>query len=107
LGVFNIPPSITQLPAGAGVAGNGPGQQVLNDAGNFGYSGPCPPPGIVLNGIHHYVFTVYALDEELKLPPSVDFPPTGAALYRAMIGHVLKRASISGVFSCADASSCS
>jgi len=106
-GVFNIPPSITELPAGAGAAGSPPGQQILNDAFNFGYSGPCPPPGLVPDGIHHYVFTVYALDKELDLPPSADFPPTGAALYRAMIGHVIDRASITGLFRCTDATSCS
>jgi Raf kinase inhibitor-like YbhB/YbcL family protein len=106
-GVFNIPPSITELPAGAGAAGSGPGQQILNDAFNFGYSGPCPPPGLVPNGIHRYVFTVYALDTELHLPPSADFPPTGAALYRAMIGHVIDHASITGLFRCTDANSCS
>jgi Raf kinase inhibitor-like YbhB/YbcL family protein len=106
-GVFNIPPAITELPAGAGAGGSGPGQQILNDAFNFGYSGPCPPPGLVPDGIHHYVFTVYALDKELDLPPSVDFPPTGAALYRAMIGHVIDQASITGLFRCTDATSCS
>jgi phosphatidylethanolamine-binding protein (PEBP) family uncharacterized protein len=86
-GVFNIPPSISEFPAGAGAAGSGPGQQILNDAFNLGYSGPCPHPGLVPDGIHGYVFTVYALDQELDLPLSVDFPPTGAARYRAMIGH--------------------
>jgi Raf kinase inhibitor-like YbhB/YbcL family protein len=88
-GTFNITPSVTELSAGAGAAGSGPGQQILNDTFNFGYSGPCPPPGLVPGGIHRYVFTVYALDKELDLPPSVDFPPTGAALYRAMLGHVI------------------
>ena len=101
--VFNIPPSVTELSAGAGAAGSGPG----NDAFNFGYSGPCPPPGLVPGGFHRYVFTVYALDKELDLPPSVNFPPTGAALYRAMIGHVIDRASITGLFRCTDATSCS
>lgn len=106
-GVFNIPPSVTELSAGAGAAGGGPGQQILNDAFNFGYSGPCPPPDLVPGGTHRYVFTVYALDKELDLPPSVNFPPTGAALYRAMIGHVIDRASITGLFRCTDATSCS
>jgi Raf kinase inhibitor-like YbhB/YbcL family protein len=105
-GVFDIPPTTTELPAGAGAAGSGPGQQILNDAFNFGYSGPCPLPGLVPNGIHRYVFTVYALDRVLDLPPSVDFPPTGAALYRAMIGQVIESASNTGLLSCTDANSC-
>jgi phosphatidylethanolamine-binding protein (PEBP) family uncharacterized protein len=68
---------------------------------------PYHPPGLVPGGIHRYVFTVYALDKELDLPPSVDFPPTGAALYRAMIGHVIDRASITGLFRCTEATACS
>lgn len=44
-GVCNIPPSITELPAGSGAAGSGPGQQILNDAFNFGYSGLVRLPG--------------------------------------------------------------
>jgi len=59
------------------------------------------------NGIHQYVFTVYALDQKLDLIPSPDFPPSADALYRAMINHVIDQASITGFFSCTDASSCS
>lgn len=107
-GIYNIPTTTTELPENAGVDGSTFGAQVLNDAGNFGYSGPCPPPDIVTNGIHSYVFTVYALDTQLELlSPSPDFPPTGAALFRAMIGHVVGEASITGLFKCTDASGCS
>jgi Raf kinase inhibitor-like YbhB/YbcL family protein len=102
-GMYNIPVTTTELPQNAGVAGSTFGAQVLNDALNFGYSGPCPPPDIVKKGIHTYVFTVYALDTQLELPfPSPDFPPTGAALFRAMIGHVLDTARITGLFKCTD-----
>jgi Raf kinase inhibitor-like YbhB/YbcL family protein len=31
-----------------------------NDFGTFGWGGPCPPPG----QLHHYVFTLYALDKD-------------------------------------------
>ena len=37
--------------------------------GNTGYNGPAPPPD---HGVHHYYFWVYALDEALELPPSLD-----------------------------------
>jgi len=104
-GIYNIPPDTTQLALGAGAPGNG--LQVFNDAGIQGYSGPCPPPGLVPNGIHRYVFTVYALDKELDLTQSPDFPPFADALYRAMIGHVIESTSITGLFSCTDANSCS
>jgi Raf kinase inhibitor-like YbhB/YbcL family protein len=99
-GMYNIPPTTTQLAVNAGAPGNG--LQVFNDALIQGYSGPCPPPDLVPNGIHHYVFTVYALDKELDLTVSPDFPPAADGLYRGMIGHVIEQASITGLFGCTD-----
>lgn len=106
-GQYNIPADTTQLSAGDGGAGNGPGLQVYNDAFNLGYTGPCPPPGSETNtdGIHHYVFTVYALDTKLDLIPAPAFPPYADGLYRAMIGHVIDQTSITGLFNCNDDSS--
>lgn len=98
--MYNIPPTTTQLAVNAGAPGNG--LQVFNDALIQGYSGPCPPPDLVPNGIHHYVFTVYALDKELDLTVSPDFPPAADGLYRGMIGHVIEQASITGLFGCTD-----
>jgi Raf kinase inhibitor-like YbhB/YbcL family protein len=107
-GMYNIALTRTELPENAGVSSSAFGEQVLNDAGQFGYSGPCPPPDIVPQGNHTYVVTVYALDTQLDLPfPSPDFPPTGSELFRAMIGHVVDTASIRGIFRCTDESSCS
>lgn len=105
-GDIDVPPTATELAAGSGTPGSG--QQVYDDAGVQGYSGPCPPPDLVPNGIHYYVFTLYALDEELDLTPSPDFPPGADGLYRAMIGHAIDHASIPGRFKCPDnASTCS
>lgn len=94
-GIYNIPPSTTTLPAGAGVAGSKYGDQIVNDAGYQGYSGPCPPPGLV----HQYVFTVYALDTTLSLPSSTKFPANAETLLRALIGHVIESTSITALYS--------
>jgi len=55
----------------------------------YGYDGPCPPWNDSL--VHHYSFSVFALDvERLDLPARFD----GAAARAAMEGHVLDAASI-------------
>lgn len=59
----------------------------------YGYDGPCPPWNDSL--IHHYVFTVFALDTaELDLPAGFG----GAELRDAMQGHVLDSASWVGTY---------
>jgi len=108
-GVYNIPPDVTELLADAGVATSGY-PQITDDAGDVGYAGPCPPPGIVPNGIHRYLFTVYALDTKLDLPAfPPGFPAPSETLFRAMIGHVIETATNTGLFSCdnAPAAGCS
>ena len=45
------------------------------------YRGPAPPAG----NLHHYHFVVYALDEELNLPPDLD----REELLEAIEGHVI------------------
>jgi Raf kinase inhibitor-like YbhB/YbcL family protein len=102
-GIYNIPPDVTELPENAGVATNAY-PQITDDAGNVGYAGPCPPPDIVTNGIHRYLFTVYALDTRLDLPAfPPGFPAPAETLFRAMIGHVIESATITGLFSCDNA----
>jgi phosphatidylethanolamine-binding protein (PEBP) family uncharacterized protein len=54
--------------------------------------------------VHDYVFTVYALDTELKLSSSANFPANAETLYHALIqagrdGHILDSASLTGFFS--------
>ena len=64
-------------------------------AGNyFGYDGPCPPWNDLLP--HHYVFTLYALDVA-RLATTGIF--TGADARRAMAGHVLAEAAVTGRYS--------
>ena len=59
----------------------------------FGYDGPCPPWNDSI--IHHYVFTVYALDLA-RVPLEGKFG--GADVRRAIDGHVLAQASITGTY---------
>ena len=57
----------------------------------YGYDGPCPPWNDEI--AHRYVFTLYALDVA-QLAVSDRF--TGSDVRRAMDGHVLARASVTG-----------
>lgn len=57
----------------------------------YGYDGPCPPWNDAIP--HHYVFTLYALDVP-RLDVAGKF--TGADVRRAMQGHVLAEASVTG-----------
>lgn len=59
----------------------------------FGYDGPCPPWNDTI--VHHYVFTVYALDID-RLPVEGKF--TGAQVREAMQGHILAQASLTGTY---------
>jgi Raf kinase inhibitor-like YbhB/YbcL family protein len=59
----------------------------------FGYDGPGPPWNDEL--VHHYHFTLYALDVA-RCP--VDGKFTGPDVLKAVEGHVLDRASIVGTY---------
>ncbi|MBK9446421.1 MAG: YbhB/YbcL family Raf kinase inhibitor-like protein [Betaproteobacteria bacterium] len=58
-----------------------------------GYDGPCPPWND--ERIHHYVFTVFALDIE-HLPLEGKFG--GQQARDAMAGHIVGQASITGIY---------
>jgi Raf kinase inhibitor-like YbhB/YbcL family protein len=67
--VYNIPPDIGSLAAGAGDPKKGlmpkGAVQGRTDYGSVGYGGPCPPPGKP----HHYNFRLYALKvPKLEVP---------------------------------------
>lgn len=64
-------------------------------AGQYhGYDGPCPPWNDSI--IHHYIFTLYALDVE-RCPVEGKF--SGTEVLKAIQGHVLAEAKISGTYS--------
>ncbi|WP_329122201.1 YbhB/YbcL family Raf kinase inhibitor-like protein [Streptomyces sp. NBC_01353] len=89
--LFDIPASVTELPAGAGTgsfAGLPAGAvQARNDYGSRDFGGAAPPAG----ENHRYVFTVYAVDTE-KLGPDADTSP--AAVGFNLRFHTLGRAQL-------------
>lgn len=111
----NLDPNLGEIEAGAfsnGVTARGKGPATahgavhgINDytgwfAGDadmegdyYGYDGPCPPFNDSI--IHHYHFTLYALDV-----PTLDLKErfTGADLKAAMEGHILGSASVVGTY---------
>ena len=58
-----------------------------------GYDGPCPPWNDEI--VHHYVFTLYALDVP-RCPVQGRF--TGADVRAAIAGHVLAEARLTGTY---------
>jgi Raf kinase inhibitor-like YbhB/YbcL family protein len=96
--VFNIPPSITSIPKGAGDRGKGlmPGGAVQSrtDFGTNGYGGPCPPPGAKP---HHYQITIYALDVA-ALPNAKHRNASAALVGFDLNSHTLAKATLTGMY---------
>ncbi|MGH8616490.1 MAG: YbhB/YbcL family Raf kinase inhibitor-like protein [Burkholderiales bacterium] len=115
--LVDLPASVTEIKAGeysSGVTARGkPGpegprgtRQGVNDytswfagdkdmAGNyFGYDGPCPPWNDTI--VHHYQFTLYALDVA-RCPVEGTFK--GPDVLAAIRGHLLAQASVTGTYS--------
>ena len=59
----------------------------------FGYDGPCPPWNDEI--VHHYHFTLYALDVD-RCPVEGEF--TGPEVVQAIEGHILDKVSITGLY---------
>lgn len=116
--LVDLPASLTSIAAGQysdgvtprgksgpEIAAGGPGRHGINDytgwfAGDadmsgdyFGYDGPCPPWNDSI--VHHYVFTLFALDVE-RLPVEGKF--AGQQVRDAMRGHILGQAQITGTY---------
>lgn len=92
--VYGVPGDTTNLPSGfpkeAETARPVRARQGMNDFRRVGYGGPCPPPGAP----HRYVFTLYALDVPLDIPPGA----TKGILLTEMEEHVIEKAELVGKY---------
>ncbi|HEY3287205.1 MAG TPA: YbhB/YbcL family Raf kinase inhibitor-like protein [Gemmatimonadaceae bacterium] len=89
--LYNIPPSVSALPEGGARSPVPSGAlEGLNDSGDPGYEGPCPPIGR-----HRYFHTLYALDTVL---PDLGPRATRKDLDAAMRGHILETAAVMGTY---------
>jgi hypothetical protein len=66
--------------------------QGLNGRGGHEYVPPAPPPG---HGDHFYYFKLYALDENLDLPPGL----SRAELLQCIDDHIIEQARNVGTYS--------
>lgn len=87
--IYNIPAQVSQLKEAFPTDEKLPDgtEQGLNDFGNTGYGGPCPP-----SGVHRYYFKLYALDTVIDIEPGI----TKDELLSAMEGHILAEAKLMG-----------
>lgn len=85
--VYDISPSVAEIPMGRPLGERiDEGMQGMNDFGELGYTGPCPPAGEERT----FYIRLYALDCELHLGPGAD----RRALMRAMRGHIIEQTEL-------------
>lgn len=89
--VFNIPPTITKLDENSSFDKLKGVKQGLNNNNQIKFQGACPPQG---SGVHHYRFTLYALDSMLELPEGV----SKQKLSSAMKGRILEQTTLMGIY---------
>jgi Raf kinase inhibitor-like YbhB/YbcL family protein len=91
--VADIPADVTELPAGAGEAGNAklPGDafQLRHDGGAADFVGAAPPAG---HGVHRYFFIVHAVDVASVRDLGVTEDSTPGFLGFILSSHTLARA---------------
>jgi Raf kinase inhibitor-like YbhB/YbcL family protein len=93
--LFNLPPDLKGLSAGAGAAGKAPKGATIGftDYGENAYGGMAPPPG---DPPHRYQFTVWALD--VPRLEGADERTTYAKFRFLIRGHVLAQGTLTGMF---------
>ncbi len=85
--VYNLDPSLDEIAEGSLPSG---AKEGLNDSGEVGYTGPCPPAGE-----HYYHFILLALDTNINFPQ----PPNRETFEEAIKGHVLDQTELVGMYS--------
>ena len=80
--MWNIPPDTTHILEGVAPKKAAEGG---NDFGTIGYGGPCPK-----TGVHHYRFTLYALD----IIPNLNATTQRPDLEQAIASHILDQAQL-------------
>ena len=78
--IYNIPGTVTTLNATT-IAESTPG---MDDFPLLGYGGPCPPAD---GQIHHYIFTLYALDVASLGPAGMTYTQVTNAINAAVDSH--------------------
>ena len=84
--VYNLPAQTHSLPVGSIPPA---AQQGICNGGTYGYEGPCPK---YFQGVHHYLFQIFALDTILDLPQEAD----KTMVAKAMVGHIRDRTTLTG-----------
>lgn len=84
--VWNIHPSVEDIPEGSAPEG---GIEGRTSFGRSGYGGPCPH-----KGMHRYFFKLYALDTVLNVP----LTSTAEDVEEAMKGHIMADAKLMGTY---------
>jgi Raf kinase inhibitor-like YbhB/YbcL family protein len=91
--MFDISPDTKALDGGHPTeARTDRARQAVNDFGNTGYGGPCPPPG---HGVHHYNFRLLALSTDRL---DVGDQPKCAEVEQAAQPHVIAEARLIGTY---------
>lgn len=87
--LLNIPTNIKSIAQGGKIDGT---LETITDFKTTGYGGACPPVG---HGVHHYNFTIYALNIE-KLDVNKNMPPV--EVEKLVQEHAIAKSTITGLF---------
>ncbi|MBQ8636148.1 YbhB/YbcL family Raf kinase inhibitor-like protein [bacterium] len=87
--LVNIPLNTKSIAQGGKIEGS---LETITDFKTTGYGGACPPIG---HGIHHYNFTIYALDTEKLEVKKEDSP---VEVEKKIQEHTLAKSTLTGLF---------